>query len=163
MPQPLERNGHIKMNGECHYLETLYKELALALGDAVWAFARIEWLTYEYLRRLSKDRLDELVGDLTFSNRTAILCRIVDARNSSPENKERALKAIKAAKDLSEKRNIIVHNPWRIWVDLDSEEFMMQIEKYSKRDKAVDLDELRRFTKLAGEVETELKESLNAI
>ena len=54
------------MNGEGHYLETLYKELALALGDAVWAFAGIEWLTYECLRRLSKDRLDELVGDLTF-------------------------------------------------------------------------------------------------
>ena len=34
----------------------------------------------------------------------------------------------------------------------------MQIEKYSRRDKAVDLDELRRFTKLAGEVEAELKE-----
>ena len=151
------------MSEEPHYLETLYKELALALGDAVWAFARIEWLNYECLRRLSRDRLDELVGDLNFRSLTAILRRVVDARNSSPQKKDRALKAIKAAEDLSEKRNIIVHNPWRIWVDLDSEEFMMQIEKYSRRDKAVDLDELRGFTNLAGEVEAELKQSLYAL
>ncbi len=40
---------------------------------------------------------------------------------------------------------------------------MTQIEKYSRREKTVDLDRLREFTKLAGEVETELKESVYAL
>lgn len=151
------------MSEEHHFLETLYKELALALGDAVWAFARIEWLTYTCLRRLSKDHLDELVGDLSFRNRTTILRRLVDAGKSTPQKKDRAHAAIKAAEDLSERRNIIVHNPWQIWVDLDSEQFMMQIEKYARRDKTVDLEKLHEFTKLAGQVEAELKESIYAL
>jgi len=151
------------MSDEPHFLETLYKELALALGDAVWAFARIEWVTYTCLRRLSKDHLDELVGGLNFRDRTTILRRLVDARKLTPQQKDRAHAAIKAAEDLSEKRNIIVHNPWQIWVDLDSEQLMMQIEKYSRREKTVDLEKLREFTKLAGQVEAELKESIYAL
>jgi Arc/MetJ-type ribon-helix-helix transcriptional regulator len=120
------------MSEQPHHLETLYKELALTLGDAVWAFARIEWLTYSCLRSLLRDRLDELVGDLNFRNRSAILRRLVDGKNSSQDKKERANKAIKAAEELSDRRNIIVHNPWQIWVDLDTEQFMTQIEKYSQ-------------------------------
>jgi len=151
------------MSEQPHHLETLYKELALTLGDAVWASARIEWLTYSCLRSLLRDRLDELVGDLNFRNRSAILRRLVDGKNSSQDKKERANKAIKAAEELSDRRNIIVHNPWQIWVDLDTEQFMTQIEKYSQREKTVDLDRLREFTKRAGEVEVELKESVYAL
>ncbi|GKS63695.1 hypothetical protein YTPLAS72_09990 [Nitrospira sp.] len=151
------------MSEQPHYLETLYKELALALGDAVWAFARIEWLTYSCLRGLSRDCLDELVGDLNFRNRTAILRRLINAKNSSQNKKERAYAAIKVAEELSDRRNIIVHNPWQIWVDLDSEKLMINIEKYSQREKTVDLDRLREFTKRAGEVEVELKESVYAL
>ncbi len=151
------------MSEQPHYLETLYKELALALGDAVWAFARIEWLTYSCLRSLSRDRLDELVGDLNFRSRTAILRRLVDAKNSLKDKKERAYTDIKAAEELSDRRNIIVHNPWQIWVDLDSEQLMTQIEKYSRRENTVNLDRLREFTKQASEVEVELKESVYAL
>jgi hypothetical protein len=151
------------MSEQPHYLETLYKELALALGDAVWAFARIEWLTYSCLRSLSRDRLDELVGGLGFRSRTTILRHLVDAKNSSQDKKERAYAAIKAVEELSDRRNIIVHNPWQIWVDLDSEKLMNQIEKYSQREKAVDLDRLCQFTKRAGEAEAELKESVYAL
>ncbi len=102
------------MSEQPHYLETLHKELALTLGNAVWAFARIEWLTYSCLRSLSRDRLDELVGDLSFRNRTVILRRLVGVKNSSQDKKERAYIAIKTAEDLSDRRNIIVHNPWQI-------------------------------------------------
>ena len=150
-------------DAEPHYLEALYKELALALGDAVWAFARIEWLTYEYIGRLSTDRVDELVGDLNFRPRTSILRRIVERTATNAETKERALTAIKEAEKLADKRNIIVHNPWRIWVDLDAKEFMTEIQKYSNRDKKLDLNELQQFVESAGKIETELKESLNAL
>lgn len=40
---------------------------------------------------------------------------------------------------------------------------MTHIEKYSQREKTVDVDRLREFTKRAGEVEAELKESVYAL
>jgi hypothetical protein len=145
------------------YLESLNRDLASALGDAVWAFARIEWLTYECLGWLSVDQIDELVGDLSFRSRTAILARIVDRRDVDDQTKKRARTAIERAEKLSDKRNIIVHNPWRIWIDLDAKEFMTEIQKYSNKSKRIDLTELRQFTETAGKVELELRESLRAL
>jgi len=153
----------VPANPELHYLETLYRDLALALGDAVWAFAKVEWLTYEQLGRLSVDRVDELVGDINFRPRTAILQRLIERGDSSSEKKERAIAAIKKAVTISERRNVIVHNPWRIWVDLDEREFMTEIQKYSNRERKINLNELREFTDSANAVEAELREALSAL
>ena len=146
-----------------NYLETLNRDLALALGDAVWAFASIEWLTYEFLGWLSADRIDELVGDLPFRSRTAMLTRLVDRHDADTQTKQRARTAIERAEKLSERRNVIAHNPWRIWIDLDDREFMAEIQKYSNKGKKIDLTELRQFTDTAAEVELELRESLSAL
>ena len=146
-----------------HYLETLHKELALALGDAVWAFARIEWLTYEYLRRLSTDRVDELVGDMNFRPRAGVLRRIVERRTEDKALRERALAALQAAEQLADRRNVIVHNPWRIWVDLDARAFMTEIQKYSSPSKKLNVQQLTQFANEAGKVEQELKEALSAL
>lgn len=151
------------MSAEPHYLETLYKDLALALGDAVWAFARIEWLVYEYLGRLSTDRVDELVGDMNFRPRANILKRLIERRGPAKAQLDRALTALAAAEALADRRNIIVHNPWRIWVDLDAKEFMTEIQKYSNRSRKVNLDDLRRFAADAAAAERELKEALSAL
>jgi len=145
------------------FLETLNKELALALGNAVWAFARIEWVVHESLHRLSRDALDELLGDLTFRPRTTILRRLVD-RSAAPQRKKgHALRAIGMAEGLAEKRNIIVHNPWRIWIDLDSETFMHEIQKYSNPSKKIDLKELNAFAKECSRVEQVLYDTLRAL
>jgi hypothetical protein len=146
-----------------NYLETLYKDLALALGDAVWAFARIEWLTYEWLGRLSKDALDELVEDMTFRPRIELLCRLVNRRHASQDAKSAAVAALKVAGDLAGRRNTIVHNPWRIWVDLEARAFMTEIQKYGSSERKVDLVQLRTFTDECGRVEATLKEALNAL
>ena len=99
-------------------MEILNKDLALALGDAVWAFARIEWLVYECLGWLSVDQIDQLVGDLPFRSRTAILTRIVDRREADSRRKQRVQTAIEKAEKLSEKRNIML---------LASEFFLMSV------------------------------------
>jgi hypothetical protein len=148
---------------ESNFLEALYKDLALALGDAVWAFARIEWLTYESLGHLSSDHLDEIVGDLNFRSRTAIIRRIVEQRETSSEKKNRALSAIQSAEDLAGKRNIIVHNPWRIWIDIEAKEFMTKIQKYTQPNRTVDLKEIRSFVEACGKAEVELREALYAL
>lgn len=149
-------------DSEPHFLEVLYKDLALALGDAVWAFARIEWVVYEYIRRLSKDRMDELIGEVAFRPRCSILTRLVERRASLPA-KERAIRAIKHAEKLADRRNIIVHNPWQVWIDIDAEKFMTEIQKYSSPGRKLDLSELKRFIEEATRTEKELKESLNAL
>jgi len=151
------------VSAEPHYLETLYKDLALTLGDAVWAFARIEWLVSEHLGRLSADHVDELVGDMNFKPRAKVLRRLVERRETDAGRRDRALSAIQAADALSDRRNIIVHNPWRIWVDLDAKEFMTEIQRYSNREKKVNLDDLRNFAADAGIVEAELREALSAL
>ena len=73
-----------------NYLESLYKELALALGDAVWAFARIEWATYEYLGALTSDALDDIAGDSGIRERTSMLHKLVERKTASPAAKKRA-------------------------------------------------------------------------
>ena len=151
------------MPAEPHYLETLYKDLALALGDAVWAFARIEWLVSEQLGRLSTDRIDELVGDMNFRPRANVLRRLVERRVTDAGKLERARLAIQAVEALSDRRNIIVHNPWRIWVDLDAKEFMTEIQKYSNRERKVNLDDLRKFAAEAERAEAALREALGAL
>lgn len=156
-------DAHEELDSEPHYLEVLYRDLALALGNAVWAFARIEWLVYEFLGRLSKYHVDELVGEVAFRPRCSILRRLVERRASTPESKDRALRAIQETEKLAERRNIIVHNPWSIWIDLNAREFMTEIQKYSNRSSKVDLNELKRFTQSAAKVERELKESLNGL
>jgi hypothetical protein len=145
------------------FLETLYRDLALALGDAVWAFARLEWLTYKMIRSLSDDRVDELIGDLNFRGRISILRRLIDRRVKDEGRGSAIRNLLKEAERLSEKRNVIVHNPWEIWIDLDAEEFMTEIQRYSDRTKKVDLGQLRDFTKSAGDLENRLKEALREL
>jgi hypothetical protein len=146
-----------------HFLETLHKDLALALGDAIWAFARIEWQTYERLRIHSRDGLDDLLGDIGFRQRTAILQRLIERGKPDTNKLKRVVSAIAAVEKLSARRNIIAHNPWRIWIDLDAEKFMMNIQKYTQPGKTFDLAELKRFTEDCGTAEAELRDALNAL
>lgn len=145
------------------FLDDMYKELALALGDAVWGFARIEWLTYQGLGHLSNDKLDELVGDVPFRTRTSMLRRIFQRRDAPEDIKSQALAALKAVEDLAERRNLIVHNPWRIWADLDERKYMTEISKYTRPEKKIDLQELREFVLLCDAAERDLRHAIDAL
>ena len=48
-------------------------------------------------------------------------------------------------------------------MDLDEKEFMTEIQKYSNREKKINLNELREFTDSANAVEAELREALSAL
>jgi hypothetical protein len=120
-------------------------------------------LVYEYLGHLSSDRVDELVGDMNFRARANILKKLIERRSTGKGKLDRALSALQKAESLGDRRNIIVHNPWRIWVDLDAKKFMTEIQKYSNRNKKINLNDLRQFAEDAGAVEEELREALNAL
>ena len=58
-------------------MDGLNAELAQELGKAIWAFALIERLTYKYLRKLSSEPPDALMGDLNFGARVKLIRHLV--------------------------------------------------------------------------------------
>lgn len=148
---------------EKHYLEVLGDELSLAVGQGIWAFTRIEWLTYEYLRRLSRDELDVLMGDQLFRARTKVVRKLILRSEKAQAVKDQAISWISRAEQLAEQRNTIVHNPWQIWIDFNRRDFMTEIQRYAKRDTKLDLAQVRTFSGRAQEVASGLQDSLNAL
>lgn len=129
------------------YLEELYKELAAMLGEAVWAFSRIEWRSYEFIGQLSNERLDQLMGRIGFSARISILEQLLDRSEADTELKEEATSALQEALKLAGRRNLLIHNPWRVYVDFDSHEFQGEFQKYTDDQKNLSREELGKFIK----------------
>lgn len=144
-------------------LDDLYASLSSELGNAVWSFARIEWLVYTYIGKLSVDRIDELIGDVGFHARVEILKRLIQRKETSEDKKSAALKTLSDAQKLAGIRNIIAHNPWRVSIDFQSKEFVTELRKYTNPDKKIDREQLNRFSKEANEVQQRLKEALDAL
>jgi hypothetical protein len=55
----------------------LYDELALELGHAVWAFARIEKVTFQYLDLLSKEVFPLLMKRVSLDGRFGVMLELV--------------------------------------------------------------------------------------
>jgi hypothetical protein len=144
-------------------LDELYAELSSELGNAVWSFARIEWLVYEYIGSLSEDRVDELIGEINFYPRIKILKRLIDRSEASEAAKRTAVDVLVEAEKLAERRNIIVHNPWRVSADFQKKEFLSKFRKCSNQDKTVSREQLKEFTEEANNVQERLKEALDAL
>ena len=145
--------------------------MALKLGHAIWGFARIEWLSYRYVKSLSESDLNSLVDDFLslteaqgFSSRTKILKKLVKRSGADSALVENAIQLLNKAMKLAEKRNIIVHNPWQIWIDLNKEEFVSEIshplDSTAERLSEADIDQ---FAKDAEELERQLETALSAL
>ena len=155
---------------EKNYLDTLSDDLSRKLGRAVWSFARIEWLTYRYVKALSEDDLPALLNDflsLTDSNgftaRTKILKILIRRSGADSQTIEAAVKLVNKAATLAERRNIIVHNPWQIGIDLDKKEFVSEIWQHTKPEPRLSEDDIVAFAADAQKVETDLEASLSAL
>lgn len=146
-----------------NYLEELGDELALALGHAIWTFSKIEWLTYKYMRKLSSEPLDVLMGNQPFGSRISLLKQLVERIEGMAEQKKLALQLIESANKLAKDRNTIVHNPWQIWIDLEKSDFRTEIQRYSDPNKAFDLSAIKQFTENAQKTASELEFALNTL
>ncbi len=149
-----------------NYLETLSDELSLALGRAIWTFAKIEALTYEYIKELSKDSLNDLLGRQTFKSRMDLVKKLIERIENLDAEKAQALSVINKLDSLLKRRNMIAHNPWLIWIDLEQEIFMTEIHDASKpMDKqnakeTLNLEKINQFTIETQEIVLELKRAL---
>ncbi|WP_228935938.1 hypothetical protein [Paraburkholderia saeva] len=56
------------------------------------------------------------------------------------------------AEKLAKTRNLLAHNPWRIWIDFDESKFKSEIRKVTDETKALDLATVRAFREDAGEL-----------
>jgi hypothetical protein len=134
------------------YMEDMRAELSQALGEAMWAFAMVERLTYQYMRKLSSDSLDELMGGQSFSARISLIRKLVDRLKGQEQSKAIVMKCLKTAETLASTRNTLAHNPWQIWIDFDESKFKSEIKKVTNEEKTLDLEQVRAFRDAAGEL-----------
>ena len=153
----------MSLKEEKHYLEILGDELALAVGQAIWAFAKIEWLTYKYMKLLSKEDLGNLVEGLLFSKRIEVIKKLVNRIDKFDKEKTKVIKCLIEIAKLSEERNLIVHNPWQIWIDLEKKVFMTEIQKHSNPVKKLDLSQVNLFTEKTQKAASDLQEAIQPL
>ncbi|HDR9164788.1 TPA: hypothetical protein QDB28_005223 [Burkholderia vietnamiensis] len=137
-------------------------ELSMTLGQAIWAFARVERVTYLYMKQLSTDTLDVLMADQSIPTRIRVIKHLIN-RATGPESiKQQALTCLKRIHALAEKRNLIAHNPWSTYLDLDAGEFVGEIEKVTDASEVISKAELEKFSRdaldLAANFESALSE-----
>jgi hypothetical protein len=139
------------------YLEDMHAELSQALGEAMWAFAMVERLTYQYMRKLSSDSLDELMGGQSFAARIRLIRKLVERLNGQEQTKAIVMACLRRADQLADTRNLIAHNPWQIWIDFDESKYKSEIKKVTNEEKALDLEQVRAFRDDAGELASMLE------
>ena len=145
------------------YLEDMRAELSQALGEAMWAFAMVERLTYQYMKKLSSDALDELMGGQSFSARIRLIRKLVDRLKGQEEQKAVVVKCLKKAEQLADTRNTLAHNPWQIWIDFDESKFKSEIKKVTDEEKTLDLKQVRAFRDDAGELASTFEYQLSEL
>lgn len=148
---------------EKHFLEQLGQELTEKLGDAIWSFAKIERLTYEYLRVLGGQESLVLAGHQNFVPRLNALKRLIEVKELKADASARVLELLAQAETLAKKRNAIAHNPWQIYIDLERMDFVSEIIKYMNQEERIDRAGLEAFTKESDKVGKDLESLLNEI
>jgi len=159
----LERKRNFVQNQpEESYLESLHRDLALAIGNAIWGFAKIEWAVTASLGRAGGN-LDHILAELSFRQRTSILKKILPELGLNPETQTAIADCINHFERLSERRNLIAHNPWMIWLDSDAREIMTEIQHYTQQKKKLDLTSLRNFSTECAEALRRFESAANAL
>jgi hypothetical protein len=156
---------HLKPPPSVRFDNTLHdfgKTLAFELGEAVWMFAKLESITFEYLRVLSDDGLDLKMSNVPTDSRLLMIAEL--AKRSDFGNdamKQLSLSALSRMKALAPQRNTIVHNPWDVWFDAEAMGFEADIDRLPERKKTIAREELQRFTKQCVDVYEELANALS--
>lgn len=144
-------------------IDELEERLSLALGRAVWAFARIELESYKYLRFLSREPLDEFMANNGLGARLKIVRELIKRIPQKEPEKARALQCWTRAEKLSKTRNLFAHNPWRISIDFQANDFRSEIWTSWAEKGNLDLPKLVMFTEEAAQLAAELQELLGKL
>lgn len=86
------------------------KEWPLLVGTTMLAFSDIESVTYDCLAVLPSDKIAESLSHLKLGQRIDLINAIIDSRDFGEEGKH-FKKLLIEAKNSSQMRNLIAHNP----------------------------------------------------
>jgi hypothetical protein len=121
------------------------EKLAAILGEAIWAFSKIERMTYEYLKALSVEPLHHFMQGVSFSGRLAVIKQLILRIENYDAPKTSALGALKEADALAKTRNLIAHNPWSISINFTTKDLDFHIEKVTDQTVQITYNELEKF------------------
>ena len=124
----------------------LSSDLSLALGRAIWAFSVVESATFDYMQKLSKEPLHELMDDQLFKARVKLVRRLIERIEGFHTEKANALQYLSQAERLANTRNAIAHNPWRVWADLEARELRANIQPRRANAVALTRKSVEKFT-----------------
>ena len=68
------------------------------------------------------ESLDVVMADQVFASRIKLAVRLVEKLEGPEDAKRRAIRCLEEAANLAHTRNVIAHNPWRIWMDFGKAE-----------------------------------------
>ena len=144
------------------FLTSLNNELALAIGNAVWAFAKIEWAVTSALGRAGNE-LDHILAEFPLKQRTTVLRKLLPELAVPKDVQVRVATSLTSIESLSTRRNLIAHNPWMVWMDLDAREIMTEIQHYARPERKLDLSSLSEFTEECQRVLDEFEAAVVAL
>jgi hypothetical protein len=144
-------------------INELEEKLSLALGRAVWAFARVELESYNYLRLLARDSIDRFMANHSLSARLKVVRELIKRLPGNESEKAKALECWSRAERLSRTRNIIAHNPWRISLDFEAKGFRSEIWTSWAEKGNLDLPRLEAFAEETAGLAAELQQLLGKL
>lgn len=147
------------MNKRPDFFDELSEELTLKLGQAVWAFTKIESLTYEYIHNIGGEIVFKLMKSQNFGSRVQVLKVLVAQRTDDPDE---IVSLLDDAIKLAAQRNTIVHNPWSTYISFDGE-LVSEIQKYTNPNDKFTPEQLVDFSIRAQTLEEKLRNALRPI
>ena len=138
-------------------------EWAAAIGQAFVAFGSIEHVTVVCLRELPRDRIQRTTRSFRLGQRISLLVELLEGYDGAPY-KELSTNLLRA-KELSETRNLIAHNP--LVMDFfrrqDGSMFTREVIAHLHQDKHITLEQLQQFASESETLASELYRCSSAV
>jgi hypothetical protein len=140
----------------------ILEEWATLIGQFFVSFAKIEHTTCISIQYFSEDNISNTANRLAFKTRVELLIELItDKKYIDDDKTKKYTDLLEKALKLSEKRNIIAHNP--ILLDLytheETEQLIQREVIISKRNKRIFLDNLKEMVDEAEKLSKELSDA----
>lgn len=148
--------------------EQAYDDWCLAIGKFMLWFASIEESTFVLLKELPTENIFEATISLQFGQRVDLLLAVAsDSNKVMPSTKNALIEKLKLAKNISEKRNLVAHNPLSvdIYKHKSEEEYKIveRIRSLKNQKKVIEIEELRELGVNTKKLALELNDLVNEV
>ncbi len=149
---------------ERNWIETFTEKHYIAIGQAVTAWGELERTVNNYLARyISQAIVYEFTTKKiqSFKIRCDFLKELIAEECKDDEKLKQLGAVINEAKQLSDRRNTIAHNPIAFWLDIESKDVVGRIvHSRTGNDTEVDLEAINKFTDEAEEIKYKLMDAM---